>query len=38
MNKVRCSEWKSRGTFYRRRLEERNDIDREFLKEFTRRS
>ena len=34
MNNVRCSECKSKGTFYRSRPEEWDDIDREFVKEF----
>ena len=37
MNMVGCSECKSKGTFYRDILEEWNDIDREFVKEFIRR-
>ncbi len=31
-----CSEYNSKGTFYRDIPEEWNDIDREFVKEFIR--
>ncbi len=38
INKVGCSECMSKSTFYKKNPEEWNDIDKEFVKEFTKRS
>jgi hypothetical protein len=38
MNKVGSSKCMAKGIFTEKNLEEWNDIDKEFLKEFTRRS